>query len=136
MELMWVIYFIEVVCQPMVGLGIVLFVIGIFSTVFYVVARLDEEDTTLQAFKRMPFGTVAVVCALLLLVGNFTPSRQGAYMMLGAYGVQTVAETVGKNEEIQKIGKRTLSLVEKTITKYEDELNPESKNKDSKAEDK
>lgn len=66
----------------------------------------------------------------------FMPSKQTAYTMLAAYATQETFDSLSKNQDVQRVGKQTLSLVEKYIAKYEKELDMESKNKDSKAEDK
>ena len=68
-----------------------------------------------------------IISALLIfgfgsLFNALMPSKDTAYLILGAYGVQTVAETVGKSEDVQKIGKSTLKLVNSTIEKYQKEL--------------
>lgn len=74
----------------------------------------------------------SVVIPLIVVFGfgslfnNLTPNKQTAYLMLGAYGVQTVAETVGKNEEMQKIGRQTLKLVNSAIEKYQKELDSQT----------
>ncbi|WBF79397.1 hypothetical protein BNCALIDO_00007 [Aeromonas phage vB_AdhM_TS9] len=86
------------------------------------------EDFT-PFFKYRDFVLCKIVILPLLLVFGFgslfnalMPSKQTAYLMLGAYGVQTVAETVGKSEDVQKIGKSTLKLVNSAIEKYQKEI--------------
>lgn len=79
-----------------------------------------------EGFRKIPFGKIVVFSSLIMFVGNFIPSKQTAYLMLGAYGVQSVAETVGKNEEAQKIGKSTLKLINSAIEKYQKELDSQS----------
>ena len=56
------------------------------------------------------------------LFNALMPSKQTAYLMLGAYGIQSVAEAVGQSEDAQKIGKATLKLVNSAIEKYQKEL--------------
>lgn len=121
MELMWIIYFVEVICQPMVGLSFMLFTAGFFSSVGYAISKfMDSEEVS--GLQKVPFGKIAITCWILLLIGNFIPSQKSAYLMLGAYGVQGVAETVGKSKEVQEIGKSTLKLVNSAIEKYQKEL--------------
>lgn len=129
MELMWIIYLIEVVCSSWSGVGFILALVLIFSVAGFVMIRAIGEAETPEDFYKIPFGKIVIFSSLILFLGNFIPSKQTAYLMLGAYGVQTVAETVGKNEEVQKLGKRTLSLVETAISKYEKELSVEEPNK-------
>lgn len=123
MELVWIIYLIEVICQPMFGLGFILTITCFACLYGYLVVKFCGNEIPEQAAK-IPFGKVSIFCATVLLLSNLIPSKETAYLMLGAYGVQTVTETVASNPEIQKIGKRTLSLVENAIAKYEQELKP------------
>lgn len=124
MEFVWIIYLIEVICGSWVGVGFILVTVLTLSSFGFVLGRIIDDEMP-EGFRKIPFGKIVVFSSLIMFVGNFIPSKQTAYLMLGAYGVQSVAETVGKNEEVQKLGKRTLSLVETAISKYEKELSVE-----------
>lgn len=132
MELVWIIYFIEVICQPMIGLGVIMAMVTFAATAGYFMRMFIEEEPYHERLNKVPFGKIAIICSTLLILSNFIPSKNGAYVMLGAYGVQSVAETIGKNQEVQQIGKRTLSIVETALTKYEKELKAEEKELDNK----
>lgn len=132
MELVWIIYFIEVICQPMLGLGLIMAMVTFAATAGYFMGMFIDEEPYHERLNKVPFGKIAVICSMLLVISNFIPSKKGAYVMLGAYGVQSVAETIGKNQEVQQVGKRTLSIVETALTKYEKELKAEEKELDNK----
>ncbi len=127
MELVWTIYFIEVICQPMLGLGLIMVMVTFAATTGYFMRMFIDEEPYHERLDKVPFGKIAVICSTLLILSNFIPSKNGAYTMLGAYGIQSVAETIGKNQEVQQIGKRTLSIVETALTKHEKELKVEQK---------
>lgn len=135
MELMYIIYLIEVVTNiKMWGLSIG---VGIFSvlTVAYLLISAIQADTTRDVyfkdrlevyFKAIKKKSLIVPFFLVFGFGSLfnalMPSKDTAYLMLGAYGVQTVAETINKSEDAQKIGKSTLKLVNSAIEKYQKEL--------------
>lgn len=122
MELVWIIYLIEVVCgSSWAGVGFILAMGMILSAAGFVFGRIIDDETS-EGLRKIPFGKIVIFSSLIMFVGNFIPSKQTAYLMLGAYGVQTVAETVGKNKEVQKIGRSTLKLVNSAIEKYQKEF--------------
>lgn len=133
MELMYVIYLIEVVTNiKMWGLSDLIGVVLVTHIPLVLLGGLAcgtiTEDFT-PLFKYRDFVLRKIVILPLLMVFGFgslfnalMPSKETAYLMLGAYGVQTVAETVGKSEEVQEIGKSTLKLVNSAIEKYQKEL--------------
>lgn len=135
MELMYIIYLIEVVTNiKMWGMTHLLGILTVTTIgwvgVSAVYAHENEEvyfkdliKIYLDVLKRKPI----IIPALLIfgfgsLFNALMPSKQTAYLMLGAYGVQTVAETVGKSEDVQEIGKSTLKLVNSAIEKYQKEI--------------
>lgn len=142
MELMWIIYLIEVVASiKLWGLGDILAIITVFTIVYTAVSAMRADlnrDVYFKDCMNAYFNILKkkiIIIPLLVIFGfgslfnNIMPSKETAYLMLGAYGVQTVAETVGKNEDVQRLGKRTLSLVETAIEKYEKELSVEEPKK-------
>ena len=135
MELMYIIYLIEVVTNiKMWGFtaGIGVFV---FLSISYLLISAIQASTTWDVhFKDcldVYFKTIkkkSLIAPFFLVFGfgslfnALMPSKDTAYLILGAYGVQTVAETVGKSEDLQKIGKSTLKLVNSAIEKYQKEI--------------
>ena len=133
MELMYIIYLIEVVTNikmwDLSDLILVVLATHIPVAVFWglICGTLYEDFTPF--FKYRDFVLRKIVILPLLLVFGFgslfnalMPSKNTAYLMLGAYGFQTVAETVGQNKEVQEIGKSTLKLVNSAIEKYQKEI--------------
>lgn len=133
MELMYIIYLIEVGTNikmwDLSDLILIVLATHIPIAVFggLICGTLNEDF--IPFFKYRDFVLRKIVILPLLLVFGFgslfnalMPSKDTAYLILGAYGVQTVAETVGKSEDVQKIGKSTLKLVNSAIEKYQKEL--------------
>ena len=133
MELMYVIYLIEVVTNikmwDLTDLICVVLVTHIpIAFIGFMICGMMLEDFS-PFFKYRDFVLRKIVIIPLLIVFGFgslfnalMPSKETSYLMLGAYGVQSVAETVGKSEDVQKIGKQTLKLVNSAIEKYQKEL--------------
>lgn len=139
MELVWIIYLIEVVTN--IEMWGVTYLLGILTvtTVGWVgvscIYALENKDVYFKDLIKIYFDILKrkliIIPALLVfgfgsLFNSLIPSKDTAYLMLGAYGVQSVAETVGKNEEAQKIGKSTLKLINSAIEKYQKELDSQS----------
>lgn len=135
MELVWIIYLIEVVTN--IEMWGVTYLLGILTvtTVGWVgvsgIYALENKDVYFKDLIKIYFDILKrkliIIPALLVfgfgsLFNALMPSKDTAYLMLGAYGVQTVAETVGKSEDVQKIGKSTLKLVNSAIEKYQKEI--------------
>ena len=135
MELMYVIYLIEVVTNIKmwgftVGIGVFVFL----SATYLLISAIQADTTRDVYFKdrlEVYFKTIkkkSLIAPFFLVFGfgslfnALMPSKDTAYLILGAYGVQTVAETVGKSEDVQKIGKSTLKLVNSAIEKYQKEI--------------
>lgn len=135
MELMYIIYLIEVVTNIKlwgftVGIGVF-----VFLSVTYLLISAIQADTTRDVYFKdrleVYFKTIkkkSLIAPFFLVFGfgslfnALMPSKDTAYLILGAYGVQTVAETVGQNKEVQEIGKSTLKLVNSAIEKYQKEI--------------
>jgi hypothetical protein len=120
MEIVWIIYLIDVVMgtyiqwQWLVSLYVVTFVgmslyygdnpgeaeNGIFNEVY---------NTLGKFVKPLLFFVV-----LSVLINTFTPSKDTAYKMLAAYGVTELV----KSEEAQKLGGKSLEVLEKAMDEY------------------
>ncbi|ULG01395.1 hypothetical protein phiA019_0048 [Aeromonas phage phiA019] len=135
MELMYIIYLIEVGTNiKMWDLSIGVGIFSVLSVAYLLISAIQADTTRDIYFKDrldIYFKTIknkSLILPFVLVFGfgslfnAFMPSKQTAYLMLGAYGVQTVAETVGKSEYVQKIGKSTLKLVNSAIEKYQKEI--------------
>lgn len=141
MELVWVIYCIEVLTNikmwGLVDLFIATAIIIPLVGVVIVGIWLGLENLNFAHYiKNVVFRKIVIIPVLLVfgfgsLFNALMPSRETAYIMLGVYGVQSVAETLGKNEDVQNIGKSTLKLVNSAIEKYQSELDQNQKKVES-----
>lgn len=139
MELVWVIYCIEVltnikmwglvdlfiataIITPLVGVVIAGVCLGLdnLNFVYYIKNVVFRKSVIIPVLLVFGFGS---------LFNALMPSKETAYIMLGVYGVQSVAETLGKNEDVQRIGKSTLKLVNSAIEKYQSELDNQNQKK-------
>lgn len=131
MDLVWIIYFIDVICGDWSGLGVLCVLTFIASSVFYFVYKLSKSedsptDDTKQLIKfceNIPLKTFMFVPFILLFLGNFIPSKDTAYKMLSAYGVTEIVQ----NEKVQELGGKSLEVLEKAMNEYLKEDNKQGK---------
>lgn len=125
-NLVWIIYLIDVLTQPMRGLGVLLvifFVAGLVLHVAYALcdtsegAKKDDKDF-IKLYKSLPIKTVTVVSFVLLLLSNLIPTKDTAYKMLAAYGVSEVA----KSENVQELMGDGMEVLKITLKDYKDKL--------------
>lgn len=125
-NLIWIIYLIDVLTQPMRGLGMLLvssFVVGLVLHIVYVLgdtsenANKDDKDF-IKLYKSLPIKTVTVISFTLLLLSNLIPTQDTAYKMLAAYGVSEVAQS-GNVQELMGDGMEVLKI---TLKDYKDKL--------------
>lgn len=131
MELALFIYLAETICRDETGSPwILLFVLLlVFSFIGWVLRKVgledsnDRDNAALGKFLlNAPLGKIIIACMLGLLWNSVLPTQKTAYTMLGAYGIQTFANSVYENEQAKRIAVNSLNLVEKAISKYEKEL--------------
>ena len=118
-NLVWLIYFIDVICGDKAWMifflnCIIMFagVGGIMSLVFY-----GDKDYP-EHLKKFPFGKIiGGVLAIHFLLG-LIPPKDTAYKMLAAYGVSEVA----KNETVQELMGDGMDILRLTLKEYKSEL--------------
>ncbi len=116
MDLMWIIYFIDVVCGlhwPFIMAGIILAA----GTVAWIPLSIEESKDDVEAYGRVYWRRILPICLPLLLVFSFIPNKQTAYTMLAAYGVTELAQ----NERVQELGSKSLEVIEKAMNQYLEE---------------
>ena len=136
MSLVWVIYLIDVVCQPREGLGFfiifftVLFaVISIFSQFTTDKQELFASDEVFRLFLRKPIWKKLMIFGIsILFLSNFIPERDTAYKMLAAYGVEEAI----KLPQVQGVADKSFQVLNKAM----DEYLKESDKKEEKTKDK
>ena len=125
-NLIWIIYLIDVLTQPMMGLGFMLLLFFAVGTLLHIYYHLcdDSDDapyddkTFIKMYNGFPVKTVTVVSFVLLLLSNLIPTQGTAYKMLAAYGVSEVA----KSENVQELMGDGMEVLKITLKDYKDKL--------------
>ena len=131
MSLVWVIYLIDVVCQPWVGLGFfiifftVLFaVISIFSQFTSDTPEADKTEECFRLFLRKPVWKKLMIFGIsILFLSNFIPERDTAYKMLAAYGVEEAI----KLPQVQGVADKSFQVLNKAMDDYLKESDKDKK---------
>lgn len=122
MTLAWIIYFIDVLCDnKLFGfLTAVLTLLWVIGFVASITAKLcgetDKEAVDYLALYKSLW-PLKVVTGILLLYTMLIPSKETAYKMLAAYGVESIVT----NEKVQELGGKSLEVLEKAMGEYLDE---------------
>lgn len=124
-NLVWVIYLIDVLTQPMAGIGFVLFLSMISAIVLHVVYALCDKDSPspddikfINFYKSLPVKTIGITSMLTLVVSNLIPSQDTAYKMLAVYGVSEVAN----NQNVQELMGDGMDILKLTLKDYKEKL--------------
>lgn len=141
MDLVWLVYGISLL-SPLNGLfGIIAFiaVCAIIVLLIYRGAECDQrsywnEDKNKEQTDKAKWAMGHVKTALMVLIPcavvlTFLPSQKTAYMMVGAYAAQKVAE----NGKVQETGGKVLELINQKLDDYIDEGIKEAEDKVEKA---
>lgn len=116
MSLMWIVYLIDAL-SPAQGIKIIitcLSLILVFASVplgvEYTQGRQSESfKKALGVYKK----AVIVLIAMIFYV-TLVPSKETAYKMLAAYGVEKVAE----NPDVRRLAGKSLDVLEKAMDSY------------------
>ena len=131
MSLVWVIYLIDVVCQPWVGVSVLL----IYSTLVFGGLTLvgcfttDKEDRcssdeAFRLFLRKPVWKKLMIFGIsILFLSNFIPERDTAYKMLAAYGVEEAI----KLPQVQGVADKSFQVLNKAMDDYLKESDKDKK---------
>jgi len=122
MSLVWVIYLIDVICQPWSGLIFLTFIFtlccagltfgGCFTTDKQ---SLCDSDEIFRLFLRKPVWKKLMIFGIsILFLSNFIPERDTAYKMLAAYGVEEAI----KLPQVQGVADKSLQVLNKAMDDY------------------
>ena len=156
MELAFVIYLIDNITslkEHIFGLSDFMFltilILGLLITgvgaliVFGLIEMSVNEfrESVIYAFyKKLVKSWFYILLPLCLLGSVFNvvlPSKDTAYKMLAAYGLQETVEAASKSEDVKRLASKSLSLIEKSIDDYTKSLDkPETQEDNSSTEDK
>lgn len=114
MEVALFIYFLSILENIQIPLTIavsILFVCSLFNSFF----SLDISDEERQErHKNMLKRNIKWIISLVALL-TFIPSKEVAVYMAGGYGVQTVAESIGNNEEAKRVASKSVEAIERYL---------------------
>lgn len=118
MELVWIIYLIDVVDSVkgfsalavglMLVLGLAVFAVSLFF------ALEDKPEKITPALKTMRAGKITLWCLIVIFLCKLIPSQDTAYKMLAAYGVSEISQ----NDDVKKLAGKSLQVIEKAMDKY------------------
>jgi hypothetical protein len=118
MSLVWIIYLIDVICDShLIGfLGFIGAVLWCFGFVGSCIAKNRPDDDEAQTYLRFyeSMLTFKIVVSLFIILAFLIPSKDTAYKMLAAYGVETIVA----NEDVQRMGSKSLQIIEKAMDNY------------------
>lgn len=124
MELSLLVYLISVLgnLNPALGfLTVTSLLISVFSAISYTIAMTDHaKETTLNLIKKAFAISMTVSCVAGFL-NIILPNEKTAYIMLGAYATQKVAE----DPRTQELGNKVLKIVNTKMDKYIEDLTNE-----------
>lgn len=128
MTLAWIIYFIDVLCNNN-GIGLFTFMttfLWVIGFIVSVIARMGGDDDQeaikyLKLYKSM--WPIKLVACLLIVYGILIPSKDTAYKMLAAYGVESIVT----NDKVQELGGKSLDVLNKAMDDYLKESETDSK---------
>lgn len=116
MNLVFIVYLLGLVEKLNHSLQVV-FVVSIVSTgICLLIKGIDYEDLSKDTHKTYNdwtkrFISIALVSGTLF---TFVPTKEMAYTMLAAYGVEEIVT----NERVQELGGKSLDVIEKALDEF------------------
>jgi len=129
MDLALLVYGISILhsIQPVLGITIGFTILSLIITVMYRLIGLNIESWDSESTKKRKLEDRVApdkwikrffcILAGAVLLSVVIPNERTAYMMVGAYATQKVAE----NDKVQETGKKVLTLIEQKLDSYIDE---------------
>lgn len=155
MELAFVIYLIDNIAalkDHIFGLSDFIFlttlvlgclVTGVGALVVFALMEMPvnkfKESVIYTFYKKLVKSWFYIFLPMCLLGSVFNivlPSKDTAYKMLAAYGLQETVEAASKSEDVKRLASKSLSLIEKSIDDYNKSLDNKAKQEDNESKDK
>ena len=162
MELAFVIYLIDNITAlkgsfwgfgDMVGMSLVFSIVTAFALVVIFIStdqdlvygdsakaeRLANREKYLNMIKKFWKNTFLWTLPIFIvgsILNTVLPSKDTAYKMLAAYGLQETVEAASKSEDVKRLARKSLSLIEKSIDDYNKSLDNKAKQEDNESKDK
>ena len=98
-----------------------------------------KESVIYTFYKKLVKSWFYILLPMCLLGSVFNivlPSKDTAYKMLAAYGLQETVEAASKSEDVKRLASKSLSLIEKSIDDYSKSLNKTDETTDNESKDK
>ncbi len=114
MEVALFIYFLSILENIQIPLAIavaILFMCSLFNAYFSLDSSEEEEREMHKNMLKSNKKWIISLVALLI----FIPSKETAVYMAGGYGVQTVAESIGKSEEAKRVASKSVEAIERYL---------------------
>lgn len=114
MEVALSIYFLSILENIKIPLAIavaILFMCSLFNSFCSLDSSEEEEQ---ERHKNMLKSNIKWIISLVALL-IFIPSKETAVYMAGGYGVQTVAESIGKSEEAKRVASKSVEAIERYL---------------------
>ena len=144
MELAFVIYLIDNITAlkgsfwgfgDMVGMSLVFSIVTAFTLVVIFMStdldlaygnsakaeRLANREKYLNMIKKFWKNTFFWTLPIFIvgsILNTVLPSKDTAYKMLAAYGLQETVEAASKSEDVKRLANKSLTLIEKSIDGY------------------
>ena len=114
MEAALFIYLLSILDNVQVPLGIavaILMTCSLFNSIFALDSSDEDEAARHKVMLKKNIKWIIGLSAFL----TFVPSKETAVFMAGGYGVQTIAESIGKNEEVKRVASKSVEAVERYL---------------------
>ena len=114
MEAALFIYLLSILDNVQVPLGIavaILMTCSLFNSIFALDSSDEDEAARHKVMRKKNIKWIIGLSAFL----TFVPSKETAVFMAGGYGVQTIAESIGKNEEVKRVASKSVEAVERYL---------------------
>ena len=101
--------------------------------------RLANREKYLNMIKKFWKNTFFWTLPIFIvgsILNTVLPSKDTAYKMLAAYGLQETVEAASKSEDVKRLARKSLSLIEKSIDDYNKSLDNKAKQEDNESKDK
>ena len=96
--------------------------------------RLADREKYLNLLKKFWKNAFFLSLPLFIIGSIFNtvlPSKDTAYKMLAAYGLQETVEAASKSEDVKRLASKSLTLIEKSIDDYNKSLDNKAKQEDN-----
>ena len=114
MEVALFIYSLSILENIQILLAIAVAILFMCSFINSLLSLDSSEEEERERHKNMLKSNIKWIVSLVVLL-IFIPSKETAVYMAGGYGVQTVAESIGKSEEAKRVASKSVEAIERYL---------------------